>query len=80
MRAQQLNPMVEVCVDTASLCNKSEEFFASFDVVCATCCTLTQLLRLDEICRRQNIAFFAGDVFGYFGYTFADLREHEYAE
>lgn len=79
-RTQQLNPMVEVRVDTESSCSKSEQFFEAFDVVCATCCTLSELLRIDDICRRHNIAFFAGDVFGYFGYMFADLHKHEYAE
>lgn len=80
MKAQQLNPMVDVRVDTESPSEKSEEFFEAFDVVCATCCTLSELLRLDDVCRRHNIAFFAGDVFGYFGYMFADLHEHECAE
>jgi len=80
VKAQQLNPMVDVRVDTESASDKSAEFFEAFDVVCATCCTLSELLRLDDICRRHNIAFFAGDVFGYFGYMFADLHEHEYAE
>lgn len=79
-RTQQLNPMVEVRVDTESCSSKSEQFFEAFDVICATCCTLSELLRLDDICRRRKIAFFAGDVFGYFGYMFADLHEHEYAE
>lgn len=79
-RTQQLNPMVEVRIDTESPCSKSDQFFEAFDVVCATCCTLSELLRIDDICRRHNIAFFAGDVFGYFGYMFADLHEHEYAE
>lgn len=79
-RAQQLNPMVEVRADVESSVNKSDQFFESFDVVCATNCTLSELLRIDDICRRHNIAFFAGDVFGYFGFMFADLHEHEYAE
>jgi hypothetical protein len=26
------------------------------------------------------VKFFAGDVFGYYGYMFSDLGEHEYAE
>jgi ubiquitin-like 1-activating enzyme E1 A len=79
-RTQQLNPMVQVKVDTECSVNKTEEYFASFDVICATCCTLSELLRIDEICQRLNVAFFAGDVFGYYGYMFANLHEHEYAE
>jgi len=72
--------MVEIRVDTESSHSKTEQFFEGFDVVCATCCQLTELIRIDDICRRHNIAFFAGDVFGYFAYMFADLHEHEYAE
>jgi len=72
--------MVEVKVDTANSESKPEAFFKSFDVVCATGCTLDELLRLDDICIRNNVAFFAGDVFGYYGYMFANLHEHEYAE
>jgi len=72
--------MVEVRADTESSSSKSEEYFQAFDVICATNCTLPELLRIDDICRRRNIAFFAGDVFGYFGFMFADLHEHEYAE
>jgi len=79
-RAQQLNPMVDVRVDSGSVADKPASFFASYDVVCATCCTLAQLIRVDDICRQHNVAFFAGDVFGYFGFMFADLHQHEYAE
>jgi ubiquitin-like 1-activating enzyme E1 A len=79
-KTQLLNPMVEVKVDTETSESKDEEFFKSFDVICATCCTLEELLRLDDICHRNNIVFYAGDVFGYYGYMFANLQEHEYAE
>ena len=79
-RTQLLNPMVEVKVDMENCSSKSEEYFKSFDVICATCCTLPELLRLDEICRRHNISFFVGDVFGYYGFMFANLHEHDYAE
>jgi len=72
--------MVEVRADMESLCRKSEQFFEAFDVVCATNCSLSELLWIDDICRRHKITFFAGDVFGYFGFMFADLHEHEYAE
>ena len=72
--------MVEVKIDTETSESKEEEYFQSFDIVCATCCTLDEMLRLDEICTRLSIPFFAGDVFGYYGYMFANLQEHEYAE
>jgi len=79
-RTQLLNPMVEVKCDMESVASKTDEYFSQFDVVCATCCSLAQLLRLDDICHRLNIAFFAGDVFGFYGFMFANLHQHHYAE
>ena len=32
------------------------------------------------ICHRNGVKFFAGDVHGFFGYSFMDLVEHEFAE
>ncbi|XP_014482717.1 PREDICTED: SUMO-activating enzyme subunit 1 [Dinoponera quadriceps] len=79
-RAQNLNPMVNVNADTAKVDDKPDEYFGQFDVVCATHCTITQLKRINRVCREQKVKFFAGDVWGSLGYTFADLLEHEYAE
>ncbi|XP_015182981.1 PREDICTED: SUMO-activating enzyme subunit 1 [Polistes dominula] len=79
-RAQNLNPMVAVEADTANVDDKPDEFFSNFNVICAIQCTITQLKRINKICREHNIKFFAGDVWGSFGYTFADLMEHEYIE
>jgi len=79
-RAQQLNPMVQVIADSEDIADKPDTFFGQFDVICATDCPGEQLIRINEICRENNIKFFCGDVFGTFGYTFADLQIHEYAE
>ncbi|XP_032673540.1 SUMO-activating enzyme subunit 1 [Odontomachus brunneus] len=79
-RAQSLNPMVIVNADTTNIDDKPDEYFGQFDVVCATHCTITQLKRINRACREQKVKFFAGDVWGSVGYTFADLLEHEYAE
>ncbi|XP_062600392.1 SUMO-activating enzyme subunit 1-like isoform X2 [Saccostrea cucullata] len=77
---QRLNPMVEVTADTQSVEDKADEFFTKFDVVCATCCKQSSLLRINKICSEHNIKFFGGDVFGFYGFMFSDLGEHEYAE
>lgn len=79
-RTQQLNPMVQVYTDSGILEDKPDEFFHNFEVVCATCCTKEQMIRINNICHSQGIKFFAGDVFGYYGYMFADLNDHEYVE
>ncbi|KAF7390874.1 hypothetical protein HZH66_009354 [Vespula vulgaris] len=79
-RTKNLNPMVNVEADSANIDDKPDEYFNNFNVICATQCTMTQLKKLNKICRQYKIKFFAGDVWGTFGYTFADLGEHEYAE
>lgn len=79
-RAQNLNPMVEVKVNTDNIRDKPEEFFTQFDVVCLTCCPRDIMVSIDHLCHTHNIKFFAGDVFGYVGYMFSDLGEHEFVE
>ncbi|XP_071065452.1 SUMO-activating enzyme subunit 1 isoform X2 [Dasypus novemcinctus] len=79
-RAQNLNPMVDVKVDTENIEKKSESFFTQFEAVCLTCCSRDVIVRVDQICHKNNIKFFTGDVFGYHGYTFANLGEHEFIE
>ncbi|XP_059137244.1 SUMO-activating enzyme subunit 1 [Peromyscus eremicus] len=79
-RAQNLNPMVDVKVDTEDTEKKPEAFFTQFDAVCLTCCSRDVIVKVDQICHRNSIKFFTGDVFGYHGYTFANLGEHEFVE
>ena len=79
-RAQNLNPMVQVNADTQNIEDLPDEYFKNFDVVCVSECTIEQINRVNKICRKYQKKFFAGDVWGSFGYTFADLLSHEFAE
>uniref|UniRef100_A0A1B6LMY0 SUMO-activating enzyme subunit 1 n=2 Tax=Graphocephala atropunctata TaxID=36148 RepID=A0A1B6LMY0_9HEMI len=79
-RAQRLNPMVEVKVDKESIDKKPDDFFSQFSVVVATDCSLEQLLRINKICHKANVKFYCADVFGFYGYMFADLQTQEYAD
>lgn len=79
-RAQALNPMVEVEADPTNIKDKTEEFFRNFDVVCVSRCSREELLRINNICRNNEIIFLAGDVFGQIGYMFSDLLDHSYAD
>lgn len=72
--------MVKVTADTTSIADHPDEYFYDFETICATECSCDQLLRLNQICREKSIKFFCGDVFGTFGFTFADLQIHEFAE
>ncbi|XP_070620580.1 SUMO-activating enzyme subunit 1 isoform X2 [Erythrolamprus reginae] len=79
-RVQDLNPMVDVRADPEDIEQKPEEFFRHFDVVCLTCCSPEVLLKVDQVCKKHGVKFFTGDVFGYHGYMFANLGEHEFVE
>lgn len=79
-RLQQLNPMVDVTADTASSKSKDAEFFKKFDIIVATNCAKKELVRINSICRAEKVLFYAGDVFGFFGFSFMDLISHEYVE
>ncbi|NWR40695.1 SAE1 enzyme, partial [Tachuris rubrigastra] len=48
--------------------------------VCLTCCSRESMVRINQICHKNGIKFFTGDVFGYHGYMFADLGDHEFVE
>merc|ERR1712029_1116895 len=58
----------------------STDYFKKFDVVIATNCCKEELLRINSICRAENILFYAGDIFGFYGFSFMDLVAHEYVE
>lgn len=79
-RAKALNPMVEISADTEPLSKKDTAYFEAFDVVVVIGANNEELIRIDQICREKNIKFFAGDVWGTFGFCFADLQKHQFVE
>lgn len=79
-RAQALNPMVETKADTGSLASKDETFFKLFDVVVILEAFIDEQVRIDNICRANNVKYYAADMWGTFGCSFIDLQEHEYVE
>lgn len=80
IRAQALNPMVEIVVDKENVSDKPDEYFGKFDVVIVIEAPTATLVRIDNACRLAGTKFFAGDVWGTQGYSFADLQEHEFVE
>ena len=56
---------------------KEVNFFYDFDVVVVTeCFDKEASVKLNHLCRDANAQFFAGNVFGFFGYFFEDLGLH----
>jgi ubiquitin-activating enzyme E1 len=69
----ELNERVDMRIHNEPL---SEEVLKQFTVVCiAGCGSKSELLRINEICHRLNIAFIATDIPGLFGFVFVDLGE-----
>ncbi|XP_059619741.1 SUMO-activating enzyme subunit 1 [Phlebotomus argentipes] len=79
-RAQALNPMVELKADQDILSAKPDNFFTSFDVVIVIGAPRREMIRINNACRMKGVKFFATDVWGLFGYCFADLQEHNFIE
>jgi len=79
-RLQQRNPMVEITADKENLESKEKDFFSNFDVVIVTNYPKDVASKVNNFCRDLKIKFFAGDIFGYFGYSFMDLIKHDYVE
>lgn len=69
----ELNERVDMRIYNEPL---TEAVLKEFTVVCiATCQSKSELLRINEVCHRLNIAFIATDIPGLFGFVFVDLGE-----
>jgi ubiquitin-like 1-activating enzyme E1 A len=79
-RLVRLNPSVKINVISDSIESKDSSFYKEFDVVCVTGKSLDLLIKVNNICRKNNIKFYAADVHGIFGYIFCDLINHKYIE
>lgn len=79
-RAQALNPMVELSAETKPLVDMPDSYFQNFNVVVVVEGAESELKRIDLACRSAGAKFFCGDVWGMFGYCFADLQEHQFVE
>ncbi|RIB05713.1 sumo-activating enzyme subunit 1, partial [Gigaspora rosea] len=77
-RIRQLNPRVVVTADNNDIRTKSDDFFKPFDLVCLTDCDPYTMIRINEICRVFDKKFYAACTYGFYGYIFCDLKQHEY--
>ncbi|CAG8679048.1 5517_t:CDS:10, partial [Dentiscutata heterogama] len=77
-RIRQLNPRVVVTADNNDIRAKSDDFFKTFDLVCLTDCDPYTMIRINEICRIFDKKFYAACTYGFYGYIFCDLKQHEY--
>ncbi|GFR31439.1 SUMO-activating enzyme subunit 1 [Trichonephila clavata] len=76
---QELNPNVEIQIDSEHIITKTESFYAQFHAVFATDCPLSVLVRVNKMCHSKNVPFYCGDTWGFYGYGFLDLLKHSYS-
>ncbi|ORX86814.1 SUMO-1 activating enzyme E1 N subunit [Anaeromyces robustus] len=79
-RLVKLNSSVKINIISDSIENKDTSFYNEFDVVCVTGKPLESLIKINNICRKNNVKFYSADVHGIFGYIFCDLINHKYIE
>ncbi|KAI1375894.1 hypothetical protein F4677DRAFT_421167 [Hypoxylon crocopeplum] len=77
-RIQKLNPRVKVIADSESIMAKGASFFGNFDIVIATDLSPTLLAFINTATRLHNRQFYAAATYGFYGYIFCDLIEHDY--
>ncbi|KAI0115337.1 hypothetical protein F4814DRAFT_419150 [Daldinia grandis] len=77
-RIQKLNPRVKVIADSGSIMTKGASFFGNFDIVIATDLSPTVFAFINTATRLHNRQFYAAGTYGFYGYIFCDLIEHDY--
>ncbi|KKZ67005.1 ubiquitin-like 1-activating enzyme E1 A [[Emmonsia] crescens] len=74
----QMNPRVQVTVETIDIRSKPPAFFASYDVTIATDLDYDTICWMNNACRVANRRFYAAGVHGFYGYIFSDLISHDF--
>lgn len=78
-KLQALNPLVKITADTDDVASKPLSFFEKFTIVVGTRLKNSLVLKIAKTCRNAKVKFICGDVFGSFGYTYADFQNHEFS-
>ncbi|KAL2002603.1 hypothetical protein VTN02DRAFT_6413 [Thermoascus thermophilus] len=73
-----MNPRVQLHIDTDNVRSKPPEFFARFDVIIATELDFPTFTTINASCRLSNRPFYAAGLHGFYGYVFADLIMHDF--
>lgn len=74
---KELNPRVNLLINTSSISDLSPDYFKNFDLVVATELSKSEILALNAITRHQGIPLYVAGLHGLFGYIFTDLIKHE---
>ncbi|TPX37472.1 hypothetical protein SmJEL517_g00567 [Synchytrium microbalum] len=79
-RILNLNPRVKVAALAKDVGSMPEDFFAGFDFVVLSGADLATMIRIDNICRKHGIKFYAGVMAGFHGLFFCDLMLHSFVK
>ncbi|CAF4141138.1 unnamed protein product, partial [Rotaria sp. Silwood2] len=71
-KLRALNDYVKVHISKTSVSDCSEEYLKQFTCVVLTECYLTEMKRINEFCRINNIIFIMADIYGVFSRCFVD--------
>lgn len=77
-RLNDLNPLCEVVAMDGETQALGEDKVKEFDVVCISGHDATFCRKINAICRKHSIGFFAADSHGLFASFFIDLNSHQY--
>jgi molybdopterin/thiamine biosynthesis adenylyltransferase len=77
---QTLNPLVKIVSEKGRIEDKDDSFFnrKNFDLVCALSNDLSQLERINALCRQNGILFLSSYVYGLYGYMFVDFNQYQF--
>lgn len=78
VRLQELNPRVNVRIDSSDIASKDQIFYSPFDIIIACDLDFATTSTVNAGCRMAGRPFYATGMHGFYGYIFADLIEHEY--
>nr|KMM66977.1 SUMO1 activating enzyme subunit 1 [Coccidioides posadasii RMSCC 3488] len=77
-RIRQMNPRVQLHVDTEDVKSKPPEFFATFDITIATDLDFDTFATVNAACRVANRPSYMAGLHGFYGFIFADLVSHDF--
>lgn len=74
---KELNPRVNLLINTKKLEDVSAEYYKNFDLVVATELTKSEISDINTLTRNYGIPLYVTGLHGMFGYIFTDLIKHE---
>ncbi|KAJ3308355.1 hypothetical protein HDV04_003915 [Boothiomyces sp. JEL0838] len=77
-KLQLLNPRVTFTTITDSIDSKNEEFYDGYDIVVLTSGNPAQITKINDICHKKGIKFWAASNMGLHSFIFADLISHDF--